>query len=140
MNEYQIILKKHNLKSTIFRVKLLKFFMNCDSSLSFSEIKELIDSPVDKATIYRALESFEKKGLIHVVPNMGNETKYALCSDCKIDIHKHEHAHFICKSCSNTFCVDLDKTIFNLSLDGYLIDDVNLIMEGICRKCNTLRA
>ena len=139
MNELQAILKKHKLKSTPFRLELLNFFMNCDSSLSFSDIKQLLLNPIDKVTIYRALESFEKKGLIHVVPNIGSETKYALCSDCEIDIHNHEHAHFICKTCSNTFCVDLDKNKFNLSMNGYLVEQVNLVVEGVCKDCNINR-
>ena len=137
MYEPQSILKKHKLKSTSFRLDLLKIFLKCESSISFSDIKQFLDSPIDRATIYRALESFEKKGLIHVVPNLGNETKYALCSGCEIGIHNHDHAHFICKLCSNTFCVQLDNTKFDLSLKGYLIEGINLVLEGVCKDCNS---
>lgn len=130
------ILHEHGMRKTKFRVELLQFFLSSASSLSVDEIKKKAGSTNDKVTIYRALDSFEKSGLIHKVPDVDNLTRYALChSECSDKGHIHNHAHFICVDCEETFCMYETEVPKLKSTQGYHVNNVELTLEGKCAKC-----
>ena len=96
---------KYGLKKTSFRKELLIFFQSSSSSLTVKKIIKKFASSVDKVSIYRALNSFEKSGLIHKVPDKNNLLRYSLCSsECGPGKHSHDHAHLLCSICDETFC------------------------------------
>ncbi len=133
------ILKEHGLRRTAFRKELLQLFYDSRSSLSTEEIKKKAGATNDKVTIYRALDSFEKSGLIHRVPDKSNLTRYALCNskDCSSNNHTHNHAHFICNDCNETFCLDdIEVPVINKT-KGFKISDSNLTLQGSCPDCNS---
>ena len=137
MNPLSSLLKDYELRSTKFRLNLLELFTNSDSSLTVEDIKQKIGKKNDKVTIYRALDSFEKKGLIHQVPDQENLTRYALClSECNAAKHIHNHAHFICIICSNTFCIENIKFPKIKDLNGFIIKNLELTLKGNCPKCS----
>ena len=101
------IFTKYSLKKTKFRKELYLLFYNSTNSLSVKFITKEFGSSVDKASIYRALDSFEKSGLIHKVPDKDNLLRYSLCqSECKPESHSHDHAHLLCSKCNETFCLN----------------------------------
>ena len=130
------IFLKYGLKKTSFRIELLNFFRNSSNSLSVKKITERFSSSVDKVSIYRALNSFEKSGLIHKVPDKNNLLRYSLCpSECGPNKHSHDHAHFLCSICDETFCID-DFSLPNINNhNGYIINNFKIILEGICKSC-----
>jgi Fur family ferric uptake transcriptional regulator len=131
--------KKYGLKKTTFRKELFKLFYNSLNSLSAKEISKQFSSSTDKASIYRALDSFEKSGLIHQVPDKNNLLRYSLCkSECKPNHHAHDHAHFLCSVCEETFCLDDFKFPTAKSHNGFLINELKIIMEGTCVSCKNL--
>jgi Fur family transcriptional regulator, ferric uptake regulator len=136
MAEFEVILKKHGLRKTTFRKELLSMFYESNSSLTAEEIKNKLKGSSDKVTIYRALEAFEKTGLIHRVPDKSNLTRYAIClSECSSIRHVHNHAHFICNKCNETFCInDVEIPVIE-STKGFLIQNSKLTLEGECPKC-----
>ena len=130
------ILEKFNLKKTNFRIELIKLFQSSSSSLTADEIKQKINSTNDKVTIYRALTAFEKKCLIHRVPDKSNLIRYALCQkECSKTHHKHNHAHFICNVCAKTFCLDDIKLPQINNTSGFKINKTQLTLEGSCPRC-----
>ncbi|MCP4521526.1 MAG: transcriptional repressor [Cytophagales bacterium] len=135
-NDIAVYLNQHGIKKTAFRVELLDLFFS-NSSLTQEEIKEQIKETKNKVTIYRALEAFEKKGIIHKVPDINNVMRYALCQVgcCSEEAHTHNHIHFICKSCKSTYCIEEVK-IPNINLpEGYQKEGVRLTVEGVCPRC-----
>ena len=131
--------KKYGLKKTTFRKELFKLFYNSLNSLSAKEISKQFSSSTDKASIYRALDSFEKSGLIHQVPDKNNLLRYSLCkSECKPNHHAHDHAHFLCSVCEETFCLDDFKFPTAKSHNGFLINELKIIMEGTCVSCKDI--
>ena len=131
--------KKYGLKKTIFRKELFKLFYDSLNSLSAKEISKKFSSSTDKASIYRALDSFEKSGLIHQVPDKNNLLRYSLCkSECKPNNHAHDHAHFLCSVCEETFCLDDFKLPSAKSHNGFLINHLKIIMEGTCVSCKSI--
>ena len=127
---------KYGLKKTSFRKELLIFFQNSSSSLTVKKIIKKFASSVDKVSIYRALNSFEKSGLIHKVPDKNNLLRYSLCSsECGPGKHSHDHAHLLCSICDETFCLD-DFLLPNIKThNGYVINNYKIILEGSCLSC-----
>ena len=127
---------KYGLKKTSFRKELLIFFQSSSSSLTVKKIIKKFASSVDKVSIYRALNSFEKSGLIHKVPDKNNLLRYSLCSsECGPGKHSHDHAHLLCSICDETFCLD-DFLLPNIKThNGYVINNYKIILEGSCLSC-----
>ncbi|MFT7249437.1 MAG: Fur family ferric uptake transcriptional regulator [Arcticibacterium sp.] len=132
----QEYLVAHDVRKTPFRIELLGLFMENKNSLSHQEIKERTTSTRDKVTIYRALDTFLKKGLIHKVPDANNVSKYALCPpECSKGSHEHNHIHFICNRCNNTFCIDKIKVPVIKDIIGFKVKSSKLTLEGECPDC-----
>lgn len=139
MTEIELVLHYHGLRRTAFRKELLGMFYNTDSSLTVEEIRNDIGTAKDKVTVYRALDVFEKNGLIHKVPDINNLTRYALChTDCSSEKHIHDHAHFICNSCNGTFCIEEIKVPSVKNSKGFNIKASKLTLEGDCPTCVSL--
>ena len=134
-----VTFKKYGLRKTSFRKNLFELFHNSLNSLSAKEISLRFSTSADKVSIYRALDSFEKNGLIHKVPDKNNLLRYSLCkSECTPNQHAHDHAHFLCSVCDETFCLDDFTLPSTKSHNGFLINDLKIIMEGTCVSCKSI--
>ncbi len=132
-----LILSKNGISRTKFRTQLLSLFLTSQRSLSIDDILKCFKHSINKVTVYRSLDSFEDKGLIHKVPDSNNLKRYSLCkeNECNSTSHNHNHGHFICYSCSQTFCLQDIKSPEITSLKGFDIKELKLILEGYCRDC-----
>jgi len=73
---------------------------------------------------------------IHKVPDANNVSKYALCpEECSKNAHQHNHIHFICNICNNTFCIDKIKVPAIKDIIGFRVKSSKLILEGECPDC-----
>ncbi len=137
MIDCRLILSQHGINKTIFRTELLNLFYTSKKSFSAEGILENFSNSVNKVTIYRALEHFENKGLIHKVPDKDGHKKYALCrnNECNSDSHNHNHGHFICFNCNQTFCLDQKQLPKLVCLKGFYVKDLTLTAEGYCKDC-----
>ena len=132
-------LSEHGLSRTNFRTELLDLFYSSDNiSLSVDDILKHFNNSIDKVTVYRSLKSFENKGLIHIVPDANNLKRYSLCREntCNTISHDHNHGHFICYSCNQTFCLDEFKVPKPEFIKGFHIEQLKLTAEGYCQDCN----
>ena len=134
MKKAEKILKDFDLRKTNFRIELVALFLN-STSLTADDIKEKISATKDKVTIYRALEAFEKKCMIHRVPDKDNLIRYAICQRNSSCSHDHNHAHFICNVCADTFCIESINTPIVKNEEGFNIKKSKLILEGECPSC-----
>ena len=99
------ILRSHDLKSTPQREALLKAFMESDKAMNLTDINKY-SKEFDRMTLYRNLNAFEEKGLIHKIPDK-EIPSYALCKHDSIKhSHQDEHVHFKCINCELTLCLD----------------------------------
>ena len=127
-------LAAHKLRNTKCRTAVLRQFMKNDKALSHSELEKTLKE-FDRVTIYRTINSFLEKGLIHRVPDNSGTMRYALCPhNCSPEEHQHDHVHFQCNVCGTTQC--LNQPVPEISLpEGYLKEEVNFLVEGICKNC-----
>jgi Fur family transcriptional regulator, ferric uptake regulator len=134
--EIKSLLKKHHLSVTEPRVKILELFLGSGDALSHSEIEKAQGQTLDRVTVYRTLQSFVEKGILHTIPAPDNSVKYAVCKDtCDEGHHQDNHVHFICENCGKTLCLD-HVTIPPVQLPaGYVSAQTQMIVNGICDLC-----
>jgi Fur family ferric uptake transcriptional regulator len=130
------ILKDYQLRTTTSREAILELFLKNGFALSYSDIEHEIATSFDRVTVYRTLKTFLDKGVIHKVLDDEGSLKYALCSEpCSTHEHHHEHVHFKCEKCGQTNCLE-SVTIPQVALPkGFLIKEMNLLIQGRCDKC-----
>jgi Fur family ferric uptake transcriptional regulator len=130
------ILKGFRLHTTSSRADILNLFLEHPYALSYSDIEREVANTYDRVTVYRTLKTFLDKGLVHKVLDDAGSLKYALCKEhCSSVGHHHEHVHFKCTQCGQTNCLE-DVDIPHVRLpSGYMIRELNLLVQGVCEKC-----
>ena len=136
MKQVEEILKKNRLSVTDSRQKIMQLFMNCNGALAHADIEKKTGENFDRVTVYRTLQSFVEKGIIHLIPTKDNSIKYALCKDdCEAGHHHDNHVHFICDECSKTICLD-DVIVPQVKLPkGFMPKHAEMVVNGLCDDC-----
>lgn len=130
------ILKQNRLSITDSRKKILEVFLAADGALSHTDIEKRAGEAFDRVTVYRTLQSFVEKGIIHIIPTTDNSIKYALCkNDCAPGHHNDDHVHFICGECEKTICLD-NVTVPEVKLpEGFIPNHTEMVVKGVCGEC-----
>jgi len=130
------ILKRNDLSVTDSRKKILELFLKQNGALNHGVIEKSIGDDMDRVTIYRTLQVFVDKGIIHTIPTNDNSIRYALCKDhCEAGHHHDNHVHFVCDSCHITTCLD-HVTIPEVVLpEGFKPKHAEMVVSGICKEC-----
>lgn len=134
MENYEQLLKQNQLSVTEPRMAVLKEFFISGKALTHSELEKA--AGYDRVTIYRTLQTFVEKGIVHQIPSTDNTVHYALCKEsCEQGHHHDNHVHFVCERCSDTICLD-DVTVPKVQLpEGFQPLQSAMIVKGICGKC-----
>lgn len=129
------ILKNHNLRITDCRLDVIQFFIEERNAHSQGDLENQFKQ-YDRVTLYRTLNSFLDSGILHKIPNATGVATYGLCHEtCSPNHHDHNHIHFKCNNCGLIECLD-DKTVPMVTVpNGYQIEAVNMIVDGVCAKC-----
>jgi Fur family transcriptional regulator, ferric uptake regulator len=135
-NEVGSLLKRNSLSVTESRKKILQLFLEQTGALAHGDIEKRAGEKFDRVTVYRTLQTFVDKGIIHTIPTADNSIRYAVCKDdCSEGHHHDHHIHFVCNNCGNTYCLD-DVVTPEIKLPkGYIAGHVEVVVEGICRNC-----
>jgi Fur family ferric uptake transcriptional regulator len=131
------ILKRNQLSVTDSRTSILELFRSSKSALAHADIEKKTSEQFDRVTIYRTLQTFVEKGIVHTIPTADNSVLYALCKDnCSQGHHHDNHVHFICDDCGVTYCLE-HISIPNVQVpEGFITKQTDLVMSGQCDKCN----
>jgi Fur family transcriptional regulator, ferric uptake regulator len=130
------ILKNAGLSVTDSRKKILDLFLASNGALAHADIEKKTASIFNRVTVYRTLQTFVEKGIVHAIPTTDNSILYALCKhNCDAKHHHDNHVHFICTKCSNTVCLD-DVTVPEVKLPSKFTKQMAaMVVSGICGKC-----
>jgi Fur family ferric uptake transcriptional regulator len=130
------ILKQHGLSVTGVRSRILEVFLRKGEGLSHGDIEGHAGDQLDRVTVYRTLQSFLEKGIIHVIPSSDNSVRYALCRDeCGEGHHHDDHVHFICGVCGKATCLN-EVGVPGIHLPkGYRAGQVSMVVKGTCPYC-----
>lgn len=130
------ILKKNQLSITAGREKILDLFLKSNGALAHADIEKNTQAGFDRVTVYRTLQTFVEKGIIHNIPTTDNSVKYALCKDnCEAGHHHDNHVHFICDKCKKAVCLD-EVNVPHIQLpEGFVPKHSEMVITGTCSDC-----
>ena len=130
------ILTKQGLKKTPIRKDLLAIFLTSNTALSHAMLEQQIGQKYDRVILYRTLNTFEEKGILHKIMNFEGIAMYALCvEECEEHHHHDNHIHFFCEKCEETSCVSEEYTPKIVLAKEYFVHEIMISVKGICPKC-----
>ncbi len=137
MGDIEKILNDHHIRPTAMRLLICQFLKEKNVAVTLNDIEQELDQS-ERTTLYRTIKTFEKKGLVHQIDDGTGIAKYALgIPEGGRSSAQDLHLHFHCTMCNETICLT-DHKIPNISLPkGFVTEDINLVLKGVCDKCNT---
>lgn len=125
-----------NIRVTAMRLLIYKFLVDKQVAVTLSDIENAFEKS-DRTTLYRTIKTFEEKCVVHQIDDGTGVTKYALCeNDCNCEINNDLHLHFHCNTCNKTVCLTDHKIPQVKVPEGFISENVNLVVKGICNKCS----
>ncbi|WP_299057085.1 Fur family transcriptional regulator [uncultured Polaribacter sp.] len=136
METIEQLLTSKNIRVTAMRLLIYKFLAEKQVAATLSDIENAFEK-ADRTTLYRTVKTFVEKDIVHQIDDGTGTVKYALCEqDCSCEIETDLHLHFHCNNCNETVCLT-DHKIPQIKVpDGFVSENVNLVVKGICDKCS----
>lgn len=136
MTDIEKTLENKSVRPTAMRILIYKYLAEKDIAVALTDIENAFEK-AERTTLYRTLKTFEEKGIVHQIDDGTNISKFALCEPgCNCEIDQDLHLHFHCTHCDKTVCLTEHK-IPHINLpSGYIAEDVNLVIKGICDTCS----
>ena len=129
------IFKKFSINYTIKRAKVLNFFLKQSKPSTLKDIKIHLGN-FDRVTLFRILNLFEKKNIIHSIRIDSENTFYSICSDnCNDKGHSHDHIHFKCESCNDVSCISINE-FPSINIPNYKVNNIDINVIGVCKSCS----
>lgn len=133
MNELIKLLQDYNLSLTNQRIKLLSVLAESGFAMTEKEIEGKMKGICNKTTIYRNLTSLVQKKIVHRI--LSDEAiRYKLVQ--KKNDKYFEHAHFQCRNCSTTYCMEEIPVQDSILPEGFEMLEKQLLILGICKNCH----
>ena len=113
---------------------IIDVFEHKKTAISATELVKLLDSQMNKTTVYRILDKLIDEGIVHSFMDKKGLKWYAKCQDCSCETHNDVHPHFQCKSCGEVECLPVS---FSLPpIKGYKVESASLLIVGECVNCS----
>jgi Fur family ferric uptake transcriptional regulator len=133
------LLKRSKLRRTPVRAGVLEILLKAARPLGAVELLEKLPAHTDAVTVYRTLNTYISKHVLHRVRGEDRVWRYALG-----DPHEttaHQHPHFVCESCGKVECLKNAEIphdfVRSLAVeDDYTIRYPEVVLHGLCPKCH----
>ena len=131
-------LLKAGLRRTPVRAGVLDILQKSSRPLGAVEILEKLPPHTDAVTVYRTLNTFTGKNVLHRVRGEDRVWRYAL-GDPQ-ETAAHQHPHFVCESCGKVECLKgaeiPEGFVRSLGVAAaYAIRYPEVLLHGLCPKC-----
>lgn len=130
------ILRDKSVKLTPNRILVLKELAKASNPVSLADLEGLMDFSIDKASIFRVLELFAERDVVHVIEDGSRSLKYELCHSHVDHTISDQHVHFYCELCRETYCFETVSVPVIDIPDGFHPHAINYMIKGICPKCS----
>jgi Fur family ferric uptake transcriptional regulator len=139
------LLRGAGLRRTPVRVGVLDVLAASLHPLGVPQVLDQLPDDTDAVTVYRTLNTFTRKKLVHRVRGEERTWRYALTSKVPAAAARreqpHGHAHFVCETCGTVECLDRAEIPRNLvrSLGvgaEYAVHYPEVVLHGLCPKCH----
>jgi Fur family peroxide stress response transcriptional regulator len=125
-------LKKHHIRPSNIRIKILKFLLKNRIHPTVEDIyKSLIEEipTLSKTSVYNTLNLFLEKGIVVGIALDQKELRY--------DINTNFHGHFKCNKCGIIYDFPIMISFPNKEqLEGFEITNRDVFFYGSCKECN----
>jgi Fe2+ or Zn2+ uptake regulation protein len=133
------LLKKTGLRITPVRVGVIDVLRKAAAPIDVPQILAKLPAFTDAVTVYRTLNTFTRKKMVHRVRGEDRSWRYAL-GDATTQRHAHRHPHFVCESCGKVECLndaEIPTTLVkSLKLDNrYAVSYGEVVLHGVCPRC-----
>ena len=131
-----LLLTDKGIKPTPNRILVLKELDRATRPVNLADLEATL-SPMDKVSIFRVLELFVEKEMVHVIEDGSRSMKYELCRGKSHHSLSDQHVHFYCTSCKETFCFE-DIALPSVEVpEGFRPKTGNFTLKGLCPKCDS---
>jgi Fur family peroxide stress response transcriptional regulator len=129
--------RERGLPLTPQRAAVLEAVLDLDNHPTADQVHEAVarrDPGVSRATVYRALESLARIGVITKACHPGKAVRY----DSRTEIHHH----LVCLRCDGMTDIADERLdaipVPDTSGFGFEVSDFRVQLRGICRRCREL--
>lgn len=141
------LLRRAGLRRTPVRLAVLAVLADSGQPLGVPQVLEKLPHRTDAVTVYRTLNTFTGKKIVHRVRGEDRTWRYALTSgaagpDGASPRRQHpDHPHFVCDTCGSVECLEKSEIPkdFVRSLrvaSRYSVRYPEVVLHGVCPKCN----
>ena len=127
-------LEKAGIRVTAVRLLIWREIRHSfTGAFGLSDLEDALPT-VDRSTLYRTLTLLSEKHLLHDIDDGSGSHKYCVChhDDTR---HCQGHVHLTCRVCHKTFCLT-DTVIPRVTLpDGFVVEETEYVVKGICSAC-----
>lgn len=135
-NDVEDILTRKEVKPTSNRILVMRELIKALHPVSLADLEISLGFSMDKASIFRVLELFSEKDIVHVIEDGSRSLKYELCHSGTHHTIADQHVHFYCERCKETYCFeDVSVPLVNIP-EGFSPHAINYMIKGICPKCS----
>lgn len=120
-------------RNTPTKQLILESLKSSKSALNQEILQKKLGDSIDRATIYRVLNSFCEDGLIHKILGDDGKFYFAVCINCTESKHQHNHFHFKCLNCGTVECLPNEMDI--QLPKNYRSVNFNGLITGFCGNC-----
>ncbi|WP_026464908.1 Fur family transcriptional regulator [Adhaeribacter aquaticus] len=120
-------------RNTKAKQMILESLKTSKSAISQDNLQAQLGDLVDRATIYRVLNSFYEDGVVHKIVGDDGKQYFAYCRNCSEKSHHHNHFHFRCLNCGKIECLPNEMEV-NLP-EKYRTINFNGFISGYCSLC-----
>jgi Fur family ferric uptake transcriptional regulator len=138
------ILRGAGLRRTPVRVGVLEVLAGSAQPMGVTQVLRALPQDTDAVTVYRTLNTFTRKKLVHRVRGEDRTWRYALggAPPAPSSPHPHQHAHFVCDACGGVECLEqsqIPKTLVqSLRVDTrHAVTYAEVVLHGVCPKCHS---
>ncbi len=133
--EIESILNEKGVKPTANRILVIKELMKASHPVNLADLECSLGFTMDKASIFRILELFTAKDIVHVIEGGSRSLKYELCHCGVHHSITDQHVHFYCERCKETYCFETLHIPPIEIPDGFKANSINYMIKGICPNC-----
>jgi Fur family ferric uptake transcriptional regulator len=138
------VLRAAALRRTPVRASVLEVLAGARGPMAVPQIIEQLPEHTDAVTVYRTLNTFTRKRLVHRVHGEDRTWRYALSTGDGVGpkhLNAHQHPHFVCDECGTVECLEasaIPKTLVPSLHVGarYAVRYPEVVLHGLCPKCH----
>ncbi|MBQ9477831.1 MAG: transcriptional repressor [Bacteroidales bacterium] len=131
----EILLQQAGIRVTAVRLMIWKTIRRSFAGAFGLADLETVLPTVDRSTLFRMLNLLSEAHLLHSIDDGSASRKYCLCDEDSHSLQMH-HIHFNCRVCQRTFCLT-DLHIPQVALpEGFVAEDTDYVVKGICPDCS----